>query len=296
MSARAARRTALAWFSRRRGRVGWALVLPAALWLLVFFVLPLVAMLGTSVLARGMYGGVEWRLTLEHFQRVVEPLYLAILGKTLAQSALCTLLCVVLGYPVAWLMANAGRWKNLLVFLVILPFWTSFLVRTFAMIFMLRDTGLVNSILLGLGLVEEPLSLLHTPFAIQLGLVYGLLPFMILPIYTSLEKLDPTLLEAAEVLGARPAARFTRVILPLSLPGVMAGTLLVFIPALGMYLVGDLLGGSKDMMIGNLIQNQFTTARNWPFGSAASFVVMALVLAASVAANRLRDTLPGGKA
>jgi spermidine/putrescine transport system permease protein len=118
---------------------------------------------------------------------------------------------------------------------------------------------------------------------------------MILPIYTSLEKLDPTLLEAAEVLGARPAARFTRVILPLSLPGVMAGTLLVFIPALGMYLVGDLLGGSKDMMIGNLVQNQFTTARNWPFGSAASFVVMALVLISSIGANRLRDALPGGQ-
>jgi spermidine/putrescine transport system permease protein len=174
-------------------------------------------------------------------------------------------------------------------FLVVLPFWTSFLVRTFAMIFLMRDTGLINNWLLKLGVVHEPLTILYTPFAVMAGLVYGFLPFMILPIYASLEKLDLSLLEAAEVLGARPRARFRRVTLPLSMPGVVAGCLLVFIPALGSFLTSDLLGGAKEMMIGNLVQNQFSSARNWPFGSAASFIVMALVLAAVMIYFRVRD-------
>ena len=160
---------------------------------------------------------------------------------------------------------------------MVLPFWTSFLVRTFAMIFLLRDTGLINAWLLDLGLTREPIAMLYTPFAVVTGLVYGFLPFMILPIYASLEKLDRSLLEAAEVLGARPAARFRLVTLPLSMPGVVAGCLLVFVPALGSFLTADLLGGAKEMMIGNLVQNQFSAARNWPFGSAASFIVTTLV-------------------
>src|SRR6185295_3818538 len=156
--------------------------------------------------------------------------------------------------------ARSGRWRNLLLFLVVLPFWTSFLVRTFAMIFLMRDTGLINNWLLKLGLVDHSLTILYTPFAVMVGLIYGFLPFMILPIYASLEKLDLCLLEAAEVLGATPAARFRRVTLPLSMPGVVAGCLLVFIPALGSFLTSDLLGGAKQLMIGNLVQNQFASA------------------------------------
>ena len=157
------------------------------------------------------------------------------------------------------------------------------------MIFLLRDTGLINTALLGLGIIREPLPLLYTPFAVLTGLVYGFLPFMVLPIYASLEKLDPSLLEAAEVLGARPAARFLRVTLPLSLPGVFAGSLLVFVPALGSFVTSDLLGGAKQVMIGNLVQNQFTSARNWPFGAAASFAVMAVVFVAVMLSLQLRD-------
>jgi spermidine/putrescine transport system permease protein len=186
-------------------------------------------------------------------------------------------------------IARSRRWRTLLLFLVVLPFWTSFLVRTFAMIFLMRDTGLINSWMLKLGVIQEPLTILYTPFAVMTGLVYGFLPFMILPIYASLEKLDSSLLEAAEVLGARPAARFRRVTLPLSMPGVVAGSLLVFIPALGSFLTSDLLGGAKQVMIGNLVQNQFSSARNWPFGSAASFIVMALVLAAVMWYLRVKD-------
>ncbi|NOT09198.1 MAG: ABC transporter permease [Gemmatimonadales bacterium] len=242
-------------------------------------------MLGMSLMPRGVYGGVEPGFTLEHYRRFFEPLYLQVLLRTAFWAALATALCLLLGYPVAWAMAQSRR-RGLLLFLVVLPFWTSFLVRTFAMIFLLRDTGLINGALLGLGIVDRPIALLYTPFAVLLGLVYGFLPFMILPIYASLEKLDPSLLEAAEMLGARPRDRFFQVILPLSMPGVVAGSLLVFIPALGSFVTSDLLGGAKQAMIGNLVQNQFTIARNWPFGSAASFILMFLVLVVVLVARR----------
>ena len=163
-----------------------------------------------------------------------------------------------------------GRRKNLYLSLVILPFWTSFLVRTYAWMFLLRDTGLINTVLQKLGLIHEPLPLLYNDGAVILGLVYGYLPFMVLPLYATLERLDPTLLEAAADLGARPWQTLFRVIIPLSAPGIRAGAVLVFIPCLGAYLTPDLLGGGKTVMIGNLIQNQFTTARDWPFGSAVS--------------------------
>lgn len=267
----------------------WLLLGPGTLWLGAFFVVPMLLVLAASFLQRGVYGGVEPGFTLEHYRRFLDPLYVRVLWRTALWAGGATVACLLLGYPVAWVIARSRRYRQLLLLLVVLPFWTSFLVRTFAMIFLLRDTGLVNSLLLRAGLVREPLTLLYTPFAVLLGLVYGFLPFMVLPIYASLEKLDGALLEAAEGLGARPAARFFTVILPLSLPGVIAGSLLVFVPALGSFVTSDLLGGAKQVMIGNLVQNQFTTARNWPFGSAASFVVMALVLVAVGLALRLRD-------
>jgi len=264
-----------------------SLVLPGGLWLLVFFVAPMLVMLAASVMPRGTYGGVEPGFTLEHYQRFLDPLYLQVLWRTLLWALAATAGCLLLGYPLAWVIARS-RFRNLLLFLVVLPFWTSFLVRTFAIIFLLRDTGLVNTTLLSLGIIREPLALLYTPFAVLLGLVFGFLPFMVLPIYASLEKIDPAMEEAAEVLGARPLTRFFTVTLPLSFPGVLAGSLLVFVPALGSFLTSDLLGGAKQVMIGNLVQNQFTVARNWPFGSAASFVLMAIVLLAAMLTMRRR--------
>jgi spermidine/putrescine transport system permease protein len=290
----AGRERALAWLSGRPEVKAWALIAPGGLWLLVFFLIPLVIMLVYSFMPRGIYGGVESGFTLEHYARFFDPLYLDVLRRTFLWSIACTVICLLLGYPVAYVIVRAGRWRNLLLFLVVLPFWTSFLVRTFAMIFLMRDTGLINNWLLKLGLIHEPLTILYTPFAVMAGLVYGFLPFMVLPIYASLEKLDPSLLEAAEVLGARPRARFRRVTVPLSMPGVVAGCLLVFIPALGSFLTSDLLGGAKQMMIGNLVQNQFSSARNWPFGSAASFIVMALVLGAVMLYLRVRDKSESG--
>jgi spermidine/putrescine transport system permease protein len=286
---RALRERILAWLYRRPEARAWALLAPGTLWLLAFFLIPILIMLAYSFMPRGIYGGVERGFTLEHYTRFFDPLYLEILRRTFVWSVACTVVCLFLGYPVAYVIARGGRWKNLLLFLVVLPFWTSFLVRTFAMIFLMRDTGLINNWLLKLGLIDESITMLYTPFAVMVGLVYGFLPFMILPIYASLEKLDLSLLEAAEVLGARPFERFRRVILPLSMPGVVAGSLLVFIPALGSFLTSDLLGGAKQLMIGNLVQNQFSSARNWPFGSAASFIVMALVLVAVMVYLRVKD-------
>jgi spermidine/putrescine transport system permease protein len=283
------REWALAWLYTRPQARAWALLAPGGFWLVAFFLLPLLLMFVYSLMPRGIYGGVEPGFTLEHYARFIDPLYLQVLQRTFAWSIACTVICLFLGYPVAYVIARSRHWRTFLLFLVVLPFWTSFLVRTFAMIFLMRDTGLINSWLMKLGVTEEPVTMLYTPFAVMVGLVYGFLPFMILPIYASLEKLDSSLLEAAEVLGARPAARFRRVTLPLSMPGVVAGSLLVFIPALGSFLTSDLLGGAKQVMIGNLVQNQFSSARNWPFGSAASFIVMALVLAAVMWYLHIKD-------
>jgi len=286
------RSKALRWLSRRPGLGAWTLLGPGIGWLVVFFAVPIAAMLAVSVMPRGVYGGVEPGFTLEHYRRFFDPLYLGIFWRTLIWSAACTAICLLLGFPVAYVIAHARKWRSTLLLLVILPFWTSFLVRTFAMMFLLRDSGLVNGLLLDLGLVDRPIELLYTPFAVITGLVYGFLPFMVLPIYASLEKHDPALLEAATMLGARPAAGFFRVTLPLARPGILAGCLLVFIPALGSFLTSDLLGGARQVLLGNLVQNQFMAARNWPFGSAVSLVMMTGVLLAVLAWRRRRDAAP----
>jgi spermidine/putrescine transport system permease protein len=289
------RQRALTWFHKNPQAQAWSLLAPGGLWLLLFFLVPLLIMLAYSFMPKGVYGGVERGFTIEHYVRFGNPLYLTILWRTLYDSTVCTIICLLLGYPTAYVITRSGKYKELLLFLVVLPFWTSFLVRTFAMIFLLRDGGFVNTMLLKANLIDEPIQMLYTPFAVMLGLVYGFLPFMVLPIYASLEKLDLSLLEAAEVLGARSTKRFLRVTLPLSMPGVVAGSLLVFVPALGSFLTSDLLGGAKEMLIGNLVQNQFAAARNWPFGSAASFIVMALVLVAVMIYLRFRDEDGPGK-
>lgn len=282
------RRRALAWLAPRPQAQAWTLLAPGTIWMLGFFLVPVIVMCAYSVMPRGEYGGVDPGFTVEAYTRFLHPVYLTILERTFVLAVATTVLSALAGYPVAYTIARSGRWKSLLLFLVVLPFWTSFLVRTFAMIFLMRDTGLINSWLIATGLRQEPIAMLYTPFSVLAGLVYGYLPFMVLPIYALLEKLDPALLEAAEVLGARPAARFRRVTLPLSAPGLIAGCLLVFIPSLGSYLTSDLLGGAKELLIGNLVQNQFSTARNWPFGSAASFILMIVVLAAVLVYLRLR--------
>jgi len=254
----------------------WFLV-PAWVWLVVLFAAPLAIVLAYSFLSRGVYGGVQQPWTLESYTRVFDPLYLLILLRSFFMALAATLLCLLLAFPAALFISRAPRHKNLYLQLVILPFWTSFLVRTYAWLFLLRDTGLINTALQALGVIHSPLPLLYNNGAVLLGLVYGYLPFMVLPIYATLERLDPTLIEAAGDLGARPLTTVLRVVVPLAKPGIVAGSILVFIPCLGAYLTPDLLGGGRTVLVGNLVQNQFTTARDWPFGSAVSILLMALV-------------------
>jgi spermidine/putrescine transport system permease protein len=255
----------------------------------VLFLAPLAIILAYSLLTRGAYGGIDLPWTAESYQRLADSIYLAILWRSIWIAALATALCLALGFPLALFISRAGKRKNLYLSLVILPFWTSFLVRTYAWMFLLRDTGLINTFLQKIGLIHNPLPLLYNNGAVVLGLVYGYLPFMVLPLYATLERLDRNLLEAAADLGARPWSTLTRIVIPLCAPGIRAGATLVFIPCLGAYLTPDLLGGGKSVMIGNLIQNQFTTARDWPFGSAVSLALMAIVMALLVAFLRRED-------
>ncbi len=251
---------------------------PAALTLITLFATPVAILVVYTLLTRGAYGGVEHPYTLDNWGRLFDPLYLSILARSFSVAAVSTGLCLLLGFPLALFIARAGRRKNLYLSLVMLPFWTSLLVRTYAWMFLLRDTGLINTALQATGLIREPLPLLYNWWAVILGLVYGYLPFMVLPLFATLERMDPSLLEAAADLGSRPFDTLWRVILPLSAPGMRAGAILVFIPCLGAYLTPDLMGGGKTILIGTVIQNQFTNARDWPFGAALSLALMAAVM------------------
>lgn len=252
---------------------------PALAVVALLFLAPMGIIAAYSFLTRGAYGGVEPPWTFENYVRLWDPLYGAILLRSLWIAAVSTALCLILGYPLAFFISRSGERKHFYLLLVILPFWSSFLIRTYAWMFLLRDTGLFNTVLLALGWIREPLPLLYNDAAVVLGLVYGFLPFTVLPLFATLERMDKTLLEAAADLGARPLDSFWRITLPLSVPGIRAGAILVFIPCLGAYLTPDLLGGGKSVMVANLVQNQFTTARDWPFGAAVSLTLMAVVMA-----------------
>jgi len=232
-----------------------------------------------SFASRRTYGGVEWTFTLANYRDLADPLYLWIYVRSCALALAATALCLGLGFPLAYLIARApGRRQILWLTLVLVPFWTNCLVRTYAWINLLRADGLLNAALTALGVRGAPLDVLYSDAAVLIGLVYGHLPFMVLPLYAAIEQLDRSLIEAARDLYATGWAVFTRVIVPLTKPGIVAGCLLVFIPSLGAYLTPDLLGGARSMMIGPFIQHEYLGGRDWPLGSAATFVLMAMVL------------------
>lgn len=274
----------------REGRAGVLLALPAWATLGVFFLVPLLLLFLISFARRDTYGGLApigdlgaylaSGKFLEHYARSLHPVYLRIFWRSLWMAVVTTLVCLAASFPIAYYIAVAApaRRRNLLLGLVVVPFWTSFLIRTYAWMFILRTEGLLNHLLLASGLVHRPLELLYNDFAVLVGLIYGELPFMILPLYASLEKLDRSLLEASADLGAPRRATFWRVTVPISMPGIVAGVVLVFIPSLGQFIVSDLLGGAKSILAGNLIQNQFAVARNKPFGAAVAFELTAAVL------------------
>lgn len=265
----------------RESRVfqGLALITPANLYLLFFIVLPLVLIVVLSFLSRGAYGDVVFVLNPSNYSRLLDPVYFRILMYSLVVGLATTLITMLVGYPLAYYIARSpARQRSLLLFLILVPFWTNFVIRIYAWIMILRGGGLLDSLLQWIGLTTEPLGLLYTPTAVMIGMVYEFLPFMVLPLYTSLEKIEGSLLEAAADLGAPPWRAFLRVTLPLSVPGMIAGTILVFIPAMGMFVLPDLMGGAKTLLIGNVIRNQFLTARDWPFGAAASMILMLMTL------------------
>ena len=268
-----------------KGR-GWSLGLagllaPVTIWLGLFFLVPLLLILAYSFGTSGIYGGITLGFNPGNYLKVFDPLYLEIIGRTFFIAALNTLLCLALGYPLAYFIVFKGRrWRNALVLLVMVPFWTSLLIRAYAWVVILGGNGIANRTLQFLGITDEPLTLIFTPEAVLMGMVYSYLPFMILPLYAALEKFDTRLKEAAQDLGASRWHTFWRVTFPLSLPGVIAGSILVFIPSAGEFVIPDLLGGSRTVMTGNLIQNQFLQARDWAFGSALSVMLAVLLLGA----------------
>jgi spermidine/putrescine transport system permease protein len=258
---------------------GLALISPTVLYLLFTLVAPLLLVVFLSFMTRGAYGNIIYRFNLENYTRLIDTLYLRILGYSLMTAALTTVGTILIGYPLAYFISRApARQRAIYLFLILVPFWTNFIIRIYAWIMILRTEGLLNTFLLKLGIIQLPLEILYTPTAVLIAMVYEFLPFMVLPLYTSLEKIEPAQLEAAADLGARPYKAFLRVTLPLSVPGIIAGTILVFIPAMGMFVVPDLMGGAKTILVGNLIRNQFLTARDWPFGAAASMLLLILTL------------------
>ena len=269
---------------RRRKLLALSLILalPLAFYLL-FFIIPFIVALGASV---GLVLPRESQLqrgeiiTLRYYMDAVNPIFLKVLGKSLYIAILTTVLCLVLGYPLAYYVAfKGGRYKNVLILLVIVPFWVTFLLRAYAMLSLLSPNGVLNSFLINLGIISKPLYLIYNEQAVLLGMVYGYLPFTVLPLYASLEKISRLYVEAAKVLGASPFRAFLHVTLPLSKPGLVAGTLLTFIPAAGEFIIPQFLGGPSEFFVGNMIYSAFIEAQNWNWGAAIATIYIAIVIA-----------------
>lgn len=274
--------------SRRTWTLG-ALLSPASLFLGVFFLGPLAIIAVFSFLEPGLYGGVVWNFYHWNYGRifgwadglieVYESVYLSILGRSLAFALFTVIVCLSLCYPVSfWVARLPERWRIFFLFLITLPFFTSLIVRLYAWLLILKPSGVLNEAIMALGLAGEPVDLLYTPFAVVLGMVYIMIPFMFLPLYASVEALDRSMVEASADLGASRRQTFFKVIVPQTMPGIVGGSVICFIPSVGNFVVPDVLGGAKGLMIGNLVEQQFLSARNWPFGAALSMVIMAVVL------------------
>jgi len=258
-------------------------------WLAAFFCIPILLIAVYSVSIRTSGGGIQPAFTLQSYRHILtSSYYLGIIWQTLVVSVKVTLICLVVSYPVAyWLAAAAPRWKSVLLLLLLVPWWTSILVKNFAWVDILQERGMVNAALAWLGVLHHPLRMLYSDFSVEVGLVHLLIPFMILPLFATLDKLEVQLLEAAENLGAAPLAAFWEVTLPLSLPGIASGAILTFILAFGSFVIPALLGGSGNWMVALAIQDQFLNAFNWPLGSALAIVVLLIVLVLVLIFNRL---------
>ena len=268
---------------------------PYILWTVLFTIVPLIIILIFSLSASSKIGSLSTDFTLDRYVQFFEPIYADVFFRSIKLSLYSTIFCLILGYPVAYIIANKKmRIRNFLILFIILPQWTNFLLRTYAWMSILKDNGPINSFLINIGLIKEPLTLLYTDGAVLMGMVYNFLPYMILPIYTVILKIDKAYVEAARDLGASSAITFRKIILPLSMPGIVSGIIMVFMPAISTFVISDLLGGGHSMLMGNLIQNQFLAARNWQFGSAISMILIAIILITMLVLNRYSSSDKGG--
>lgn len=268
---------------------------PYILWTVLFTIVPLIIILIFSLSASSKIGSLSTDFTLDRYVQFFEPIYADVFFRSIKLSLYSTVFCLILGYPVAYIIANKKmRIRNFLILFIILPQWTNFLLRTYAWMSILKDNGPINAFLMNIGLIKEPLTLLYTDGAVLMGMVYNFLPYMILPIYTVILKIDKAYVEAARDLGASSAITFRKIILPLSMPGIVSGIIMVFMPAISTFVISDLLGGGHSMLMGNLIQNQFLAARNWQFGSAISMILIAIILITMLVLNRYSSSDKGG--
>lgn len=269
------------------------IILTVVGWLALFVLLPNLMIIGTSFLTRDETNLLEFTFTFDNYLRLLDPLYAKVVAHSFYMAIIATILCLLVGYPFAYSVAKMPeKWRPFMLFLVIVPFWTNSLIRTYGLKIVLGTQGILNKILIGIGIIDTPLRIMYSETAVMIGLVYILLPFMILPLYSAIEKLDGTYIEAARDLGANKVQTMTKVILPLTMPGIIGGCLLVLLPALGMFYISDLLGGAKNPLIGNVIKSQVLNARDWPFGAATSIaltIVMAVMLYAYYRAGKLMN-------
>ena len=253
---------------------------PISIWMLIFILLPMLYILFISFMTRDVYGNIEYTFTLDNYKEMFQPLYLSVIGKSIKMAFITTVICLVVGYPLAYYIASKpSKTAAKLLMLVMIPYWTSSLVRLFSINQLGMPNGFINLILLKLGIISEPINFLFSDGIVIVGLLIAMLPFSVLPLYSSIEKLDKSLLEASKDLGAKPAKTFFKVTVPLTMPGIVGCVLLVFIPSLGMYSVPEMLGGGKVMLIGTLIKNQFLMTKNWPFGASLAILLILITLA-----------------
>ncbi|MGP1487780.1 MAG: ABC transporter permease [Peptoanaerobacter stomatis] len=268
---------------------------PYILWTLLFTIIPLIIIFIFSVSSSNQIGEISFDFTIDKYKQFFEPIYIDVFFRSVKLSLYSTIVCLIVGYPVAYIIANKGlKIRNFLIIFILLPQWTNFLLRTYAWMSILKDNGPINSFLLRTGIINEPLILLYTDGAVLMGMVYNFLPYMILPIYTVILKIDKNYIEAARDLGANTVTTFRKIIFPLSMPGVVSGVIMVFMPAISTFVISDLLGGGHSMLMGNLIQNQFLAARNWQFGSAISMILILIILISMLLLNKYSGDDTGG--
>lgn len=274
---------------RKRKWSGMGLTIgPMFAWTILFFIFPLIYIISLSFCSRDAYGGILYEFTLKNYKTLMKPVYLNVIGKTMKMSLVVTALVTLFAYPYAYITSRAEKKiQNALLTGIMIPFWTNALLRIYAIMNIASANGLINQVLLSFGIIKEPLQILYTDFAVMSGMVYTMIPLMVMPLYANLQKIDSAILEAGRDLGASSWKLFTKVIFPISIPGIMSGIILVYIPSMFSFYIADALGGGKSIIIGNVISNQFSTSKNWPFGAALAVFVMILSTLLIAAKNQL---------